>query len=103
MNLDRAANCGALVAAIFLASTLPGLASGVSLGASPEIEPICRDDGPDIYFISLEAYGRADVLAKVYDWENEPFLDGLRQCGFYVADESYTNYADYPLVVGCHP
>lgn len=92
-NPDRAARFGAVAAAVFIASTLPGLAPGVSLAAPPHAEPIGQGDGPDIYFIILDAYGRADVLEEVYDYDNQPFLDGLRQRGFHVADRSYSNYA----------
>lgn len=47
---------------------------------------------PDIYYLIFDGYGRADVLAQRYDHDNSPFLDGLRQRGFYIADKSCTNY-----------
>lgn len=47
---------------------------------------------PDIYYVILDGYGRADVLQKYYGFDNCEFLDGLRQRGFYVADQSSTNY-----------
>ena len=47
---------------------------------------------PDIYYIILDGYGRADMLAELYGIDNQPFLDYLRSKGFYVAAESYTNY-----------
>ncbi len=47
---------------------------------------------PDIYYIILDGYGRADMLADLYGFDNLPFLAYLQQRGFYVADESYTNY-----------
>lgn len=47
---------------------------------------------PDIYYFILDAYGRADYLEKVFDHDNGPFLDGLRDRGFYVANESRSNY-----------
>jgi hypothetical protein len=40
----------------------------------------------------MDAYGRSDVLAELYGVDNRPFLDFLRQKGFFVADESHTNY-----------
>jgi hypothetical protein len=48
--------------------------------------------GPDIYFIVLDGYARADVLAKYYDFDNGPFLDGLRQRGFQVSEASRSNF-----------
>jgi hypothetical protein len=47
---------------------------------------------PDIYYIILDGYGRADVLADLYKLDNQPFLEYLRGKGFYVATESHTNY-----------
>lgn len=47
---------------------------------------------PDIYYIILDGYGRADVLAEIYDYDNSPFLDSLRTRGFYVAEKSHSNY-----------
>jgi len=50
------------------------------------------DDLPDIYYIILDGYARADVLTEVYQFDNQPFLDHLTKLGFYIADESHTNY-----------
>jgi hypothetical protein len=47
---------------------------------------------PDIYYIVLDAYARDDVLAELYKLDNRPFLDYLRDKGFYVANESHSNY-----------
>ena len=49
-------------------------------------------DTPDIYYIILDGYGRADSLKDLYGFDNEPFLEFLRHKGFYVAAESHTNY-----------
>ena len=47
---------------------------------------------PDVYYIILDAYGRQDVLQKKLGYDNTPFLDSLRERGFYVADCSQSNY-----------
>ena len=47
---------------------------------------------PDIYYIILDGYGRADMLADLYDLDNTAFIDYLQQKGFYVASQSYANY-----------
>jgi len=47
---------------------------------------------PDIYYIILDAYGREDVLQALYEFENSGFVDALKMRGFYVADESSSNY-----------
>ena len=52
-----------------------------------------KADRPDIYYIILDAYGRADVLQSLLGYDNSDFLNSLRQRGFYVADCSQANYA----------
>lgn len=52
---------------------------------------------PDIYVIILDAYGRSDVLADLYNVDNQPFLKALEQRGFYVATQSHSNYVQTPL------
>lgn len=47
---------------------------------------------PDIYYIIPDEYGRADVLKKMFDYDNTPFLKELEKRGFYVADKSNSNY-----------
>jgi hypothetical protein len=47
---------------------------------------------PDIYFILLDGYSRADVLNKYYRFDNTPFLKGLEGRGFQVAEASDSNY-----------
>lgn len=47
---------------------------------------------PDIYYIILDAYARADVLEEVFGYDNSAFLDYLRDKGFFVAEGSVANY-----------
>lgn len=47
---------------------------------------------PDIYYIILDGYARADVLEEIYRYDNTDFLDHLANRGFYVAHESRSNY-----------
>lgn len=47
---------------------------------------------PDIYYIIPDMYVRSDYLKDIYDFDNSEFLSYLTQKGFYVADESRTNY-----------
>lgn len=49
-------------------------------------------DRPDIYFIVLDAHGRQDILREQYDYDNAPFIQHLRDKGFYVAQQSCSNY-----------
>ena len=48
---------------------------------------------PDIYYIIMDSYGRADALQSAYDFDNSEFIYSLEQMGFYVASCSQSNYA----------
>jgi hypothetical protein len=50
------------------------------------------DRKPDIYYIVLDGYGRADVLEQYYLFNNSEFKNNLRQKGFIVPKNSYANY-----------
>ncbi len=52
---------------------------------------------PDIYYIILDAYGRADVLQEMFGYDNRPFLQSLESKGFYVAKCSQSNYGQTML------
>ena len=62
---------------------------------TPRIAPVAAEnpDQPDIYYIITDEYARADVLEEFYDHDNSGFLDQLRERGFYVAEQSFSNYA----------
>lgn len=47
---------------------------------------------PDIYYIVLDSYERADALEKYYGFDNSEFQAALRERGFYIAEESRSNY-----------
>ena len=47
---------------------------------------------PDVYFIIMDAFGRADVLRDLYNVDNGNFVESLRDRGFFVADSSRANY-----------
>lgn len=47
---------------------------------------------PDIYYIIIDSYGRSDLLQRAFDYDNEIFLQSLRELGFYVADCAQSNY-----------
>ncbi len=48
---------------------------------------------PDIYYIILDGYGRADVLEKQFGYDNSSFLNKLKSLGFVIPDCSQSNYA----------
>lgn len=67
--------------------TRTGLATSL-----PEIKSIVPENPPDIYYIIVDGYGRADILEEVYNHDNSEFTEFLRQKGFFVADKSRSNY-----------
>lgn len=47
---------------------------------------------PNIFYIIVDGYGRGDVLEELYGHDNSEFLGALAERGFYVADQSSSNY-----------
>lgn len=47
---------------------------------------------PDVYFILLDAYPRADLLLDNFNFDNSEFLGELEKRGFVVAENSTSNY-----------
>ena len=63
--------------------------------------PVCAASSlpakPDIYYIILDGYGRADILQQLYGFDNTAFLTFLQDNGFYIAERSTSNYAQTAL------
>jgi hypothetical protein len=49
--------------------------------------------GPSVYYIVLDMHGRADVHHALYGYDETWFIEGLKQRGFYVAEQSTSNYS----------
>lgn len=58
--------------------------------------PIAEPAGPktqrDIFYLVFDRYAGPEVLRREFGFDNGPFLDALRERGFYVADRSVSNY-----------
>lgn len=54
--------------------------------------PESKRSFPDIYYIILDMYARADILDTLYHYDNSSFISSLEDLGFYVAKESVSNY-----------
>jgi hypothetical protein len=70
------------VAASSATSSSPGQAFAAPIAANT----------PDIYYLVFDRYGSEHTLARIYGFDNRPFLDKLRAKGFYVASGSHSNY-----------
>jgi hypothetical protein len=75
----------------FLLDLRPAAGSSLS-GVTASGEAGGEVKRPDVYWIVLEEYGSESVLREYFDYDNTPFLDALRQRGFYVADDATANY-----------
>ena len=81
-------NLGSIVRFSIQAGTLKSRPGNASAAA------VQTDDGnrPDIYYIVLDAYSRADVLQTVLGYDNTAFLEALRTRGFYIPACAFSNY-----------
>jgi hypothetical protein len=53
---------------------------------------IVEGERPDIYYIVLDMYTRADTLKDAYGYNNSEFIGGLETMGFDVAECAMSNY-----------
>ncbi len=92
-----------LVGLVLLIMPIVNLAAGLSARevqdtdlTPPELslEPAQRATAaePDVYFIVLDGYARADTLLRIYGHDNRAFLSELQQAGFHVDPDSFANY-----------
>jgi hypothetical protein len=62
------------------------------IGRNEAPQSLAAGDTPDIYYIILDGYGRADTLSALYGYDNAPFLDELKERGFFIGEQSQSNY-----------
>jgi hypothetical protein len=76
-----------------VASTAQSFAGRPRVAAGPDVTVSGPAAGrPNIYYIVLDAYTRADILKEIYSFDNSAFLRGLESRGFVVTPKSYANY-----------
>tara|TARA_B110000014_G_scaffold55285_1_gene37332 strand:- start:2865 stop:4475 length:1611 start_codon:yes stop_codon:yes gene_type:complete len=51
-----------------------------------------KENVPDVYYIILDEYPNNESLKKFYNFDNNEFLTFLENSGFYVVDNSFSNY-----------
>lgn len=90
-------NLTALILLLFPTVELSIVATARQFVPEPKVHHVIQNTlsspSPDIYYIILDSYGRADVLKDTYGYDNDPFLQSLKDLGFYVAVCSQSNYA----------
>ena len=98
--LMRVAAAGVIILIMFNIGQIAVDAVGQGGDSSIDIHPLGSAFGtgsngidlPDIYYIILDGYARADVLKEVYNFDNSEFIESLTRKGFFVAAESRSNY-----------
>lgn len=54
---------------------------------------------PDIYYIVLDGYARADILKELFQYDNSSFITYLQGRGFIVPSSNHSNYPATPLSI----
>jgi Sulfatase len=65
-----------------------------------EVDADASGEKPDIYYIILDGYGRADMLEDIYGYDNSAFIQALQGLGFVVPGSSRANYPRTVLSLG---
>lgn len=97
VNLIAGINLMALILLLFPFIGLAVVAVSRALFPAPKVhhavEGPLSGPSPDIYYIILDSYPRADVLQESYGYDNTSFIQSLEDLGFYVAECSQSNFA----------
>jgi len=100
-SLTRALNAGSLalvaIPAFSIAMAWVGGGAKVPGGNLPTNAAAYKGPKPDVFYIILDGFGRQDVLARDVGLDDSEFIDGLKKRGFYVGDNSRTNYCQTEL------
>jgi len=96
--VPRSASNNLFASLLLVVVVVTGVANGRVSDFVGDLTASRRPDAPstakdDIVVLVLDGYPRADTLTRLFDHDNQPFLDGLEQRDFFVADEARSNYA----------
>lgn len=69
-----------------------GHASSNQQSKETEIVAKQTDRKPDIYYLIFDRYANQESLKELYGYDNSEFLNFLQGKGFFIANQSYTNY-----------
>jgi len=56
-------------------------------------QSLAKQKRPDVYYLILDGYGRADAIETNYGFDNRDFLERLRTRGFEIYDRATSNYS----------
>ena len=63
------------------------------------IDPLETSFLPDIYYIIPDAHTNSKILRDVFNYDNNEFVEDMIERGFYIASNSYSNYAHSGLSI----
>jgi hypothetical protein len=92
-----------VLAALPAAGLLKDLHNGLAAASADRMEflhGIAFRQKPNVYFMILDAYGRADTLKLALGFDNERFLGELERLGFFIPRHSVSNYPATNASVG---
>lgn len=92
-----------MLVALPLAGLLKNLAGGSAAASADRLEFLHRiafRQKPNVYFMILDAYGRADTLKLALGFDNQRFLGELERLGFFIPRHSASNYPATNASVG---
>lgn len=64
--------------------------------AAIPVDP-AQADRRDIVYLVFDRFASAETLEDAYGYDARPFIQALRDRGFYVADRSWANYPNTPM------
>lgn len=94
------ANVAALVFVAFpVSAVVPRVVGPQPTVTGLQPPPVATTPGRDIVYIVPDRYGRADILERVYGFDNSAFVDYLEDQGFQLPPKATTNYPKTALAL----
>lgn len=96
-SVNQVCNVFAIVLFAFPVITIISQRASLRLPAQTKVAEVSAvkqtPANPDVYYIILDSYARADYLEKEIHYDNSQFLEQLHQRGFYTVDCGQSNYS----------
>jgi hypothetical protein len=87
----------AIVGLVYIVPAMMSLAEASSrhlaVGGTAAL-PLAARNSPNVYWIVLDGYPRADVLREFFDFDNEPFVKSLQDLQFTVYDDAVASFPE---------
>ncbi|MBZ0187003.1 MAG: hypothetical protein K8F91_12220, partial [Candidatus Obscuribacterales bacterium] len=60
--------------------------------ADKQFSPNLETAKPDVYYLILDAFAHTDTLKDIWKYDNSEFIDFLKDKGFHIVPEAFSNY-----------